>query len=126
MFTGIVERTVTVESVADRESGRRLSLALRWGDAFRLESRGQARDLPLERLLELAGTEAGVDALRATRLDASWDLAGTGPDDLSGKASVTLREDGPTGGPLGLDGDNGVRVTLTRGRLDGRFSLALP
>ena len=32
MFTGIVERTVTVESAADRESGRRLSLALRWGD----------------------------------------------------------------------------------------------
>jgi len=32
MFTGIVERTVTVERVADRESGRRLSLALRWGD----------------------------------------------------------------------------------------------
>ncbi len=32
MFTGIVERTVAVESVADHASGRRLSLALRWGD----------------------------------------------------------------------------------------------
>src|SRR5690606_1282890 len=50
-------------------------LALRWGDAFRFESRGQARGLPIERLLELAGTE-GIDALRATRLDAGWDVNG--------------------------------------------------
>jgi len=32
MFTGIVEQTVNVASTADHAGGRRLSLALRWGD----------------------------------------------------------------------------------------------
>ena len=101
-------------------------LALRWGDAFRLETRGRASGLPIERLLELAGSDAGFDALRATRLDAGWNLAGTGADDLSGTASLTLREEGAGGGPLRLEGDNGVQLTLAQGRLDGRFALALP
>lgn len=32
MFTGIVEQTVTIAAVADHPGGRRMSLAVRWGD----------------------------------------------------------------------------------------------
>jgi riboflavin synthase len=38
MFTGIVEQTVAVADVADHEGGRRLSLAVRWGDEREGES----------------------------------------------------------------------------------------
>ena len=103
-------------------------LLVDWTGQPRFDSRGTARDLPITRLIELAGgADPGLDALRALRVDADWALRGTGPEDLSGEARIGLREATDTGAPLGLSGDaNGVRVVLKGGRLDGRFDLTLP
>ena len=85
--------------------------------------------MPIARVLELAGADPGLDALRALRLDASWNLRGSGAEDLSGDARVDLREpvqDPAGGGSLGLAGDNGARLRLDQGRVDGRVDLSLP
>lgn len=113
-------------------------LAVDWGAKPSFDTRGAARDLPITRLLAIAGSDPGLDALQALRLDADWNLKGSGADDLSGNARLGLREasgQGAAGGgtaggtPLGLGGDkadNGAQVVLKNGRLDGRFDLSLP
>lgn len=100
-------------------------LTVDWGGTPTFDSRGAAQDLPITRLLALAGTDPGLDALKGLRLDASWNLKGSGPDDLSGEAKVDLRE-APGEGQLQLSGDNGVQVSIRRGQLKGQFDLDLP
>ena len=109
-------------------------LAVDWSATPSFDTRGAARDLPITRLLAVAGSDPGLDVLRALRLDADWNLKGTGANDMSGEARIGLREevagnaDGSpaTSAPLGLEGDNAVRVVLKNGQLDGRFDLSLP
>ena len=99
------------------------------GTKTQFDARGGIRDLPIARVLRIAGADPGLDALRALRLDVSWDLRGTGAQDLSGDARLDLREaaqDPASGGSLGLAGDNGARVRLDKGRVDGRIDLSLP
>ena len=100
-------------------------LTVDWGGTLTFDTRGAAQDLPITRLLALAGTDPGLDALKGLRLDASWNLKGSGPDDLSGEAKVDLREV-PGEGQLQLSGDNGVQVSIRRGQLKGQFDLDLP
>ena len=108
-------------------------LSVDWGAKPSFDTRGAARDLPITRLLAIAGSDPGLDALQALRLDADWSLKGSGADDLSGNARLGLREvdgQGTAGGtPLGLGdakGENGAQVALKNGRLEGRFDLSLP
>jgi len=106
-------------------------LSITWGEKTSFSTSGSARELPISRLLAIAGTDADSDSLQALqslRLDANWNLAGTGAEDLSGDARVGLREvqAKASGVPLGLTGDNGARVVLKNGQMDGRFDLNLP
>ena len=115
-------------------------LLLRWGAAPSFDARGNARDLPVSRLLALADANPDVSALQALRLDADWNVRGSGAEDLDGTARVALRE--VTGGAaagaagastadagdnrLGLEGDNGASLVFRNGQLDGRFDVRLP
>ena len=106
-------------------------LSVGWGATTSFSTSGNARDLPISRLLAIAGTDAdtsSLQVLQSLRLDADWNLAGTGAEDLGGDAKVGLREarSGAAAGPLGLTGSNGAQVTMKNGRLDGRFDLGLP
>ncbi len=109
-------------------------LLVGWGSATSFDTRGGVKDVPIVRLLALAGTDPGYDFLGQLRLDADWNLKGSSPEDLSGTARVDLREDNGAGAAgksaavasLGLEGSNGARLTFDKGRLDGRFDLRLP
>jgi translocation and assembly module TamB len=106
-------------------------LLVGWGAATTFNTKGMARDLPISRLLAIAGTDAdtaALQALQSLRLDADWNLAGSGAEDLTGDARVGVREVQARGAAqtVGLTGDNGARVTLKSGRLDGSFDLSLP
>ena len=142
--------TLRVEAASLRLSDFRLAVAggnasieqllLGWGGAFSFDARGNARDLPVSRLLALAGANPDVAALQALRLDADWNVRGSGAEDLDGSARVALRElaargagggttaDGtaPATSRLGLEGENGANLTFRKGQLDGRFDLRLP
>ena len=115
-------------------------LLLGWGEAFSFDTRGNARELPVYRLLALANTNPDVPALQALRLNADWNVRGSGAEDLDGTARVALREVASTAAAgasgaataaadndrLGLEGDNGANLTFRNGQLDGRFDLRLP
>ncbi len=109
-----------------------------------LQSSGQLADLQVARLLELADSvgralgrapAVGSDKnqqqvakeLEGLRLDAKWELAGTGIDDLSGQLTARLHEVALEGVPLLLLG-SGSRADLkvSNGTLDGTLELALP
>nr|MBA3477098.1 translocation/assembly module TamB domain-containing protein [Lautropia sp.] len=125
-------------AVAGGEAGLE-RLHLRWSEQLSFSTLGSARDLPVMELLKIASPtpatgsgkgaapKAGGDALNALaglRLEGNWNLAGSGAADLTGEARLGLREEGAAA--LGLEGDNGVRVVLKNGRLDGTFDLRLP
>ena len=118
-------------------SARLERLRAGWGEAASFDTRGAARDLPITRLLALADANPDLGVLRALRLEADWNLKGSGAEDLSGSARVGLREAPATDASavaavadgsdrLGLEGDNGATVKFTNGRVDGRFDLRLP
>lgn len=109
-----------------------------------LRSSGQLDDLHVRQLLELADSVgrllgrpgaavSDIDSqqvgkeLEGLRLDAKWDLAGSGLDDFSGTVNARLHEVPLEGVPLLLLG-NGSRADLkiSNGRLDGALELVLP
>ena len=98
---------------------------------------GEARDLSLRQLLSLFEdfSQQGVldvnrDAQRQAdglRLAAKWDLSGTNPKDLSGRASISLLEvDAPGALKLNLSSENTADIKFTKGQIDGRLDLVLP
>ncbi|MBW6494137.1 MAG: translocation/assembly module TamB domain-containing protein [Burkholderiaceae bacterium] len=138
---------------SDGVSAQQWSLTLAGGTAAiataqyrrgRLQSSGQLADLQVARLLELADSvgralgrapAVGRDKnqqqvakeLEGLRLDAKWELAGTGIDDLSGQLNARLHEVALEGVPLlQLGSGSKADLKLSNGRLDGSLELALP
>jgi translocation and assembly module TamB len=65
--------------------------------------------------------------LEGLRLDAKWELAGAGIDDLSGQLNARLHEVALEGVPmLQLGSGSKADLKLSNGRLDGSLELALP
>lgn len=101
-----------------------------------IEISGALDALPVGELASLAAQpgDGGVPpALSRLRLGASFDLQGTGTNDLTGFLNLALSEMASTRGArresgtaLGLSGGNGARIKLDKGKLDGTVDLTLP
>lgn len=102
-----------------------------------IKSQGEAKDMSLRQMLRLfedftqqGSLEVNREAQKQAdglRLAATWDLSGTNPKDLSGRAQISLLEvDAPGALKLNLNSENTADFKFNKGQIDGRLDLVLP
>ena len=95
-------------------------------ETVRTRAVGQLQDLPLAQLVSAFRANPLPSTLNNLRLTSTFDLVGSGTNDLTGALTVRLSEQGAREDKLGLAGTNEARFEFSDGTVEGDVDLTLP
>ncbi|MFK7964689.1 MAG: translocation/assembly module TamB domain-containing protein [Burkholderiaceae bacterium] len=106
--------------------GRIERLSVDLPETVRARVVGQLQELPVAQLVSAFRSNPLPSTLNNLRLTSTFDLSGSGADDLTGVLTAKLAEQGAREDKLGLAGTNEARFEFTDGTVDGDIDLTLP